>query len=258
MSLRQRLASGERLFGVFLMFAEPALVEIAGFAGFDFAILDTEHGPTGHEALQHCLRAGAAAGLECLVRVPQRADADIQRALDSGAAGIVAPHITSAAEAESFVAACRLPPEGRRGVVFSARSGDYGFAGIENTKARAAEVLTVAQIEDASALDAAGEIAGVAGLDCLFVGPTDLAASMGLAGEEARQAVAAAISERVLPAARAADRWFGAFVGDADEATALIADGAVLCAISGTSLIAAANRETVAAFRKGRQEGASA
>lgn len=255
MSLRQRLTSGEKLFGVFLMFAEPALVEIAGFAGFDFAILDTEHGPTTHESLQHCLRAGAAAGLECLVRVPQRSDADIQRALDSGAAGIVAPHITSAAEAELFVAACRLPPEGRRGVVYSARSGDYGFAGVERTRARAAQVLTVAQIEDVSAVDEAAEIARTPGLDCLFVGPADLSASMGLSGQPARKAVAAAISQTVLPAARDAGRWFGAFVTDAAEARSLVAEGAVLCAISGTSLITAAHRDVVTAFR---QEGASA
>lgn len=254
MSLRQRLTSGEKLLGVFLMFAEPALVEIAGFAGFDFAIIDTEHGVTGHESLQHCLRAGAAAGLECLVRVPQRGDADIQRALDSGAAGIVAPHITSAGDAESFVSACRLQPEGRRGVVYSARSGDYGFAGVERTRARAAEVLAVAQIEDASAVDAASEIAGTPGLDCLFVGPTDLAASMGVAGEQARAAVAAAISDHVLPSAREAGRWFGAFVADAGEARSLVAEGAALCAISGTALIAAAHRDVVATFHR---EGAS-
>lgn len=250
--MRARLAAGEPLFGIFSMFAEPALVEIAGLAGFDYAILDTEHGPTGQESLQNCLRAGDAVGLPCLVRVPQNAAADMQRALDSGAAGIVAPHVRTADDARALVAACRYPPFGERGTAFTARHGGYGLHAPARTRARADDALIVAQIEDAAALEVIEPIAAVDGLDSLFVGPADLAVSLGLSGAEGRAAVDDALHGTVAPAAAAAGRIVGTFVSDADEALAQAERGCALLAMSGTSLIAGAHRSLIDTYRNGR------
>lgn len=247
--IRTRLAQGDDLFGVFTMFAEPALVEIAGLAGFDFAILDTEHGPAGHEALQNCLRAADATGLPCLVRVPQHTPGDVQRALDSGAAGIIGPHVRNVADARALVASCRYPPQGQRGTAFTARHGGYGLRDRNLTAARAADVMVVAQIEDAEALEAIEGIAGVPGLDSVFVGPADLAVSLGVTGVEAREAVGNALRETVAPAAASAGVALGSFAADAQEARTLAAAGCRLSAVSGTTLIAVAHIQQTETFR---------
>lgn len=252
MSLRSRLQVGGSLFGVFSMFPEPALVEIAGLAGFDFAILDTEHGPAGHEALQHCLRAGDSVGIPCIVRVPQRSSGDAQRALDSGAAGIIAPHVRTADDARALVASCRYPPFGERGTASTARHGGYGLRAPEQIRGRADDVLVIAQIEDADALDNVEAIAAVDGLDCLFVGPADLAVSLGLTGAAARDAVDDALYNIVAPATNAAGRLLGTFVGNADEALAQLDRGCSLVAMSGTSLIVGAHRAAIDTYKKGR------
>jgi len=245
--LKQRLADGEQLLGLFVMFSAPALVEMAGYAGFDFVIIDMEHGPTGHEELHHCLRAGDSAGVECVVRVPRHGYGDIQRALDAGAAGILAPHIETPEEAAALANACLLPPGGRRGTVYSARSGDYGFLGVDTTRAQAAEVLVVAQIEDGRGVDTVQEIAATDGIDCIFVGPADLAASLGL-GRDAAATIQELVRNRIRPAAVQAGSHWGSFASSAEDARRLTTEGAALTAVSATALIGGALGATVQTF----------
>ena len=255
-SLRERLQRDEALLGLFTMFSEPALVEMAGHAGYDFVILDTEHGPAGMEEIHHCLRAGAAVGVDCLVRVPQGAAGDIQRVLDAGAAGIVAPHIRSADDARALVSSCRLPPLGQRGTAFTARSGSYGFEEPSRIRSAAEQVLVVAQIEDEEALESLDSIAAADGLDCLFVGPADLAASLRLE-PHTLQLLDEIVQTRVRPAAKAAGRVWGSFVSGVDEAHTLRAAGAQIFAISSTALIRDAFRVPPAEFRTNEQKGRS-
>lgn len=249
MNPRERLRGGDALLGIFTMFSEPALVEMAGHAGYDFVIVDTEHGPSSHETVQHCLRAADAAGIAVLVRVPRAAYGDIQRLLDSGASGIVMPHVTTAEEATDLVQACRLPPAGTRGTAYTARSGKYGYADPIDVRAAAAHVLVVAQIEDAAAVDNIDEIAAVPGVDCLFVGPTDLTASLQL-GANATEALERIMLDQLRPAAVAHGRMWGSFVADATEARRLAAAGARLFALSGTSMVRDAFLAPVTAFHQ--------
>jgi 4-hydroxy-2-oxoheptanedioate aldolase len=250
-----RLRAGERLVGLFTMFSEPALVEMAGYSGFDFVIVDTEHGPPGHEDLHNCLRAADAAALDCLVRVPRGALGDIQRILDAGAAGIVAPHVSTAAEAAEIVDACHLPPVGHRGTAFTARSGSFGLAAREEVLEAAAAVAVVVMVEDAEGLSNARAIAQTPGVDCVFAGPADLAASLGFGPEDADRVRAIIRSDIGRVAASVGTRW-GSFVAGGADAAELDADGAVMFAVSGTSLIRDGLVGSINEFRELRREDA--
>src|SRR5690348_10268232 len=124
--MQRRLAAGEPLTGLIVKMPAPAQVEAAGHAGFDFVLLDTEHGPGDGLALEEHLRAAA---IPVLVRV--RSPDAILGALDAGAAGVVVPHVLDPAGAEAAVAAAHYPPRGRRGIALSTRAGGYGTVSLD-------------------------------------------------------------------------------------------------------------------------------
>jgi 2-keto-3-deoxy-L-rhamnonate aldolase RhmA len=151
-------------------------VEIAARAGFDWLLVDQEHGSRSDEALMvQCMAAGET---PVLVRVPESRSPNVSRALDLGAAGIMFPHVDSAAEAADAVAAMRYPPRGRRGAARLTRAGDYGRGDW-----RVEDLLGVVQIESGQAVSAIRDIAAVDGVDVLFVGPLDLSVDLGCPGE---------------------------------------------------------------------------
>ena len=168
---------------------------VCGFA-LDFVCVETEHSPLGRESVHAVLGAARAAGRPALVRVAENATVPIASALDDGAAGVIVPRVDSAAEAEAAVAAARFPPAGRRGIG-PGRAGGYGRTVPDHFARSNDEVLVAVQIESAAALAEAPAIAQVDGLDLLFVGPGDLAASLGVPFGDARVAEAA----RAVPAA---------------------------------------------------------
>ena len=175
MTLAARLAGGEALTGLIAKMPCAAQVESAGHAGFDFIVLDTEHGPGGGFALEEHLRASA---IPALVRVPGP-DA-ILAALDAGATGIVVPHVLDAAGAEAVVAAAHYPPRGRRGIALSTRAGRYGAVSLDDHLRRAAEeTCVIVQIEDREALEHADAILAVPGVTGVLIGAADLALSLG-------------------------------------------------------------------------------
>lgn len=203
--LRSRLEAGERLVGGIVRMPNAALIELLGHTGFDYAVLDAEHGPTD-ELPQH-LAAADAVGIEVLVRVGSRDPAETLRALDLGAAGIVAPHVASVAEAAAAVRAAHYPPLGARGFATYTRAGRYGLASAGEHLARAAErTFVIVMVEDGAGVAAAPDILAVAGVDGVFVGPADLAVSLGHPGETSHPEVVEA-TEAVHCAARAAGRW---------------------------------------------------
>ncbi|MFD1566625.1 HpcH/HpaI aldolase family protein, partial [Halolamina litorea] len=124
----------------------------------------------------------AAGDADAVVRVPENDTAEVKRALDLGAAGVMAPKIESAAEAEALVAAAKYPPEGERGVAGS-RANDYGAHTVEYFETANDAIAVIPQIESAAGVEHAEEIAAVDGIDTLFVGPADLSASLGCFGE---------------------------------------------------------------------------
>ena len=125
--LKQKLSGGQALRGTFVKLNCPAAVEILGYAGLDFVIIDGEHAPCDQIMLENLVRAGDCVGLPVIVRVPTADDIHILKAMDVGAAGVQIPGIETVAQAEDVVKAAKYAPMGRRGLSFAQRSACYGF-----------------------------------------------------------------------------------------------------------------------------------
>lgn len=175
-----RFRRGEQLLGALVRMPNEGLVELAGLVGLDYVVLDTEHGPGDQLALAHHINAAAATGLSVLVRIG--APSEVLRALDLGAHGILAPHVSSVEQARALVDAMHYPPLGRRGFAGYTRAGNYGLIGAADHHAAARDTVLIAMIEDQAGLDAAADIAGVEGVDGLMLGPADLACELGVVG----------------------------------------------------------------------------
>lgn len=177
---RRRVLAREWLTGTFLNLGSPMTVEIAGLAGFDWLLIDHEHGPGGQDTLLHQLHAAAATPAFTVVRIAQNETPRFKRVLDMGAMGVMVPYVSTAAEAKAAVAAMRYPPHGIRGVAKFNRGAGFG-GDFDDYYAHAHErLLTVIQIETPEAIRNIEEIAAVDGADVLFVGPTDLSYNMGI------------------------------------------------------------------------------
>src|SRR5262245_7898624 len=177
---RRRVLAREWVCGTFLGLGSPLTVEIAGLTGFDFLVIDHEHGPGGEDTLLHQLQAASATPAFPIVRVAMNETPRFKRVLDAGAFGVMVPLVNSAAEARAAVTAMRYPPHGirgvakfHRGVAFGAEFEEYYLHGHER-------LVCITQIETKQALLNIDEIADVEGADVLFVGPTDLSHNMGI------------------------------------------------------------------------------
>jgi 2-keto-3-deoxy-L-rhamnonate aldolase RhmA len=201
-NLRARLARGEFLVGTWLTFLEPNVAELLAGSGYDFLVVDMEHGVADAANLQaQCIgaRAGGAArgvteGTAVLARIGANEPVRIMHALDVGAAGVIVPQIRSVADAERAVAWCRYPPTGLRGAA-GRRSSDYGRAVKEYFATANETVFCCIQIETSEALEALDGILAVAGVDAVLIGPNDLAAALGHLGETGHPDVEAAVGE---------------------------------------------------------------
>lgn len=225
-NLRTRVARGEVVLGAFVRTPAHEVGEVLGHAGLDFAIIDAEHAPFDIAAVDRVVLGAAAGGLACLVRSPDLTPAFISQSMDLGAAGVLAPHVVDAASAERVVAAARYGP-GKRGFSPSTRAGRFGTQTWDAYRARAdAEISVWCQIEDAEALDCLDDIAGMDGVDCLFLGRADLALSLGgVAPDDPKMTTAIAA---VADAAKRHRRALGVFVGDAAEIAPFIELGATV------------------------------
>jgi 4-hydroxy-2-oxoheptanedioate aldolase len=182
-SFRARLLAGEFLTGFWLNLGSSVTAEMAGLAGFDWVLLDHEHGPGGEETLLHQLQAVSATPATCLVRIAANEPPRFKRVLDAGAHGVMVPYVSTAADARAVVHAMRYPPRGMRGVAKFTRASAFA-ARFDEYFAHAHEwLVTLTQIETVEALENAAEIAAVDGVDVLFVGPMDLTTSMGIPGQ---------------------------------------------------------------------------
>jgi staphyloferrin B biosynthesis citrate synthase len=199
---RQRLLSSkEPLFGTFIKTPSPHATEIIGALGFDFVIIDAEHAPLDRGTVDHILLAAKAAGIASLVRVPATTPHHILAPLDDGAAGVVAPHISSAAKARELVDSSRYARN--RGFSNSPRAGGYGERSIwEHVDAADQEISVIAMIEDPEAVEDIEAILAVDGLDAIFIGRGDMSVAMNdrLSGAPGVRLA----TERVIEAARQA------------------------------------------------------
>lgn len=246
MNLRERGRSGGGLSGTFVAIPHPVAVEVMAMAGFDLLCLDAEHAQVGRHELEGLARAAEVGGTPLVVRVAGNVAEDIAAALDAGAAGILVPRVASAEEARAAVAATRYPPEGARGAG-PGRASRYG-ADVAGTVATAnGRILLAVQVESAAAVAAAPEIAAVAGVDVVFVGPGDLAVSMGATGDPAR--VEAAILA-VIAACRSAGVAVGLWRPSADDVARWRDAGVSVFVVASDTMILRAGAVRLAAALK--------
>ncbi|MEI5677164.1 aldolase [Mesorhizobium sp. CGMCC 1.15528] len=244
-SLRARIRAGETIVGTFIKTPAPHVVELLGLGGLDFAVADREHAPIGIEALDMLVATARGVGLPLLVRIPSNEPVSIASSLDVGAEGVLVPHVRNVDEAMAIVKAAKYAA-GERGFSPSARAGLYGTDDPAAYRKRADDgsVLMV-QIEDAEALDHLDAIASIPEIDALFIGPADLALSLGCGPTDA--ALADAI-DRIAAAGRRHSKPVAIFVGRSDQIAACTAKGiSIFVCGSDQSMILAGARQIKAA-----------
>ncbi len=222
--LKSRMRAGSAIAGCWIHLFNDLASEIVGQAGYDFAMIDLEHGPGD---IMDTISVMQALGPGCgaLVRVPGNDPVWVKRVLDAGAEGVMVPAVNSREEAEEAAAACHYAPRGLRGMAaVLARAADYGADWPDYVRRIEEEVLVICQIETGAAVANAAEIAAVADVDLLFIGPFDLSASMGHLGEPDHPEVQAAIAE-VEATAKAAGKLLGGIATPGRNVAALLAAG---------------------------------
>ncbi len=179
-TLKSKMLRGDMLSGTFLKTPAFQLIEILAMSGMDFVALDAEHSPFDRGTVDACLGMARALNIPALVRIPDGSPAQILTMLDSGATGLVVPHVNTVEKAEEVARAARFG-HGGRGFAGSTRWAGYATRKMPDIlKQSEDETVILAQIEEPEAVDAIDEIAAVDGIDALFVGPADLAVCYGL------------------------------------------------------------------------------
>ncbi|UNK69994.1 HpcH/HpaI aldolase/citrate lyase family protein [Microbacterium sp. H1-D42] len=246
-TFRDRLADADRpLIGMWLSTGSLLNAEICAGSGLDWLLIDMEHGPNTLTTVQQQLQVIAAYPVTAVVRVPVNDAVVIKQVLDAGAQNLLVPMVASADEARAAVAAVRYPPEGVRGVGSAlARSGRWGrVAGYVPSASETISLLV--QIESSDAVDAAAEIIAVDGVDGVLVGPADLAASMGVPGQQWHPDVLAA-AHRVFDLVHDAGKKVGVNAFDPKMADEYMAAGADFVSVSADVTLLARGSEALAA-----------
>lgn len=180
---KKKLSEGRAVFGPFMKASDPAMVEVAGYAGFDFVILDMEHAPFTYKNLEDLIRAAELSGALPVIRAQNSSEIFISKALDLGAKAVQIPHVTNAAEAKTCMAAAKFHPLGNRGTDPFVRASNYSAIPKDRYFSAANETLVILQLEGKEAIRNLDEIMMVEGVDILFIGPYDLSQSMGVPGQ---------------------------------------------------------------------------
>jgi 4-hydroxy-2-oxoheptanedioate aldolase len=193
-AFKRAIAEGRRQIGFWLSLGSPAVAELLAGAGYDWILIDTEHAPNELPGVIEQLRALEGGTATAVVRPAWNDPVLIKRLLDAGALTLLVPFVCDTEEAARAVAATRYPPDGIRGVATITRAGRYGRIADYLQKAKD-ELCLIAQLETRASLAELEAIGSVAGIDALFVGPSDLAADLGHLGEPGHPDVQAAIAD---------------------------------------------------------------
>lgn len=231
--------------GTFVKTGSPHVIEVLGTCGLDFAVVDAEHAPFDRALLDLMVLAGRAAGLPVLIRVPDDRPSTLLSALDIGAAGLLVPHVDTAAQAAEIVRHTRFAI-GERGYSGSPRFAGYGSLGMAEALRRGDQARILCQIESAAAVEACEAIAATPGIDGVFIGRSDLSLSMGEAGPAAPAVVAA--TKRIIAAGVAAGKRVGMFVGSTTEAASFASLGANWFIIGSDQSLLRQGARDIAAF----------
>ena len=222
--IRQKLSAGQTVIGTMLVeIRQPGIMTLLANAGFDFVLIDNEHGPFSVETIADLSRAARDAGVTPIVRIPELSYAHVAQSLDGGAQGIMLPRVIERAQVEECVRYMKYAPEGKRGAVLG--RGHLAFkAGplAETLAAMNRETFLVVQIETAEAVERLEEILAVPGVDAALIGPTDLSFALGVPGRmedpklvaAIEKTLAACLARKVIPAIHTNDagmtaKWAG-------------------------------------------------
>jgi 4-hydroxy-2-oxoheptanedioate aldolase len=228
-AFKRKITRGERAIGIWANLGSPMTVEIIAGAGFDWVVLDAEHGPNELADILVQLQAISRHPAEPMVRVPVNDTVVFKKFLDIGVRTFLIPFVESAAEATAAVAATRYPPLGCRGVSLANRANDFGR--VKGYLQHAHDDMCLcAQIESRAGLAALDAILAVEGLDAVFVGPSDLAAALGHLGDPFHPDVQAAIAT-ITAAGRRAGKPVGILAMSEDHARRSWADGITYVAV---------------------------
>lgn len=213
-TLKSTLRKGQTAIGPFMKLSSPAVVEIFGHAGFDFVIIDTEHGPVSMETAENLVRAARLVGVSPIIRVRANDPALILRALDIGVAGVQVPQISTRESALAVVKAARFAPEGERGVCRFVRAAGYSYQDkFSYFEAANRDNLVIIHIEGDEGVNNLDEILLVKGIDVIFIGPYDLSQSLGVSGEVEHPRVIQKM-EAIIQKSRKTGAVVGTFVDD--------------------------------------------
>ena len=207
--IKEKLAAGKPVYGAMVQFPDPDLTELLGYAGFDWILIDAEHGSINENDCAAMVRACELANTTAIVRPPSHHPEILLRFLDRGAQGVQVPHVNTAQDARAVVEAVKYYPVGKRGATSATRSAGYGFRESipDYFKFSNQETLVCVMIEEREAVRNLPEILKVDGVDVFFVGSADLAQTMGFPGNKNAPEVQAVVREamdRIIAAGKVA------------------------------------------------------
>lgn len=209
--LKERLKNGETVFGPFVRMNSPAIMEILGYAGFDFAIVDLEHGPMSYSEAENMVRAARSSEITPIIRVQENNETNILRALDTGAGGVQIPQINDAVSGAYAGRSSHYYPLGNRGVCKYVRSALYSAVPAEDYFQQSnREVLVVVHIEGKKGIEELDSILEIPEIDVIFLGPYDLSQSLGVPGQVNSPPVVKAM-EKSVEMSRKAGKAVGTF-----------------------------------------------
>lgn len=247
--MRQRVLSGELMAGTFLNLGSSLTAEMAGQSGFDWLLIDLEHGAGGRQELLIQMQALAGSRALPVVRIAWNDPPLFKRVLDLGISGVMVPYIQTPEEAARAVAAMRYPPVGLRGVAAMNRACDFGPGFDDYFQKANTELLTVIQIETKRSIECVDEIAAVDGVDVLFIGPLDLSVSLGVPQQLDSDVVCDAF-KRVVSACKKTGKVAGLMLMREEQIGRAVADGFTFLALSSDGgLVANGMRKMCAAFQ---------
>ena len=213
-SVRQKLAAGDVVMGMMHFTASPMIVEVMASAGLDFFIIDFEHSPIDIGMAAHLVRAGDAAGIAPLLRIPDVDGALVKKVLDLGVQGIVLPHGTRQ-RAEALLRAARYEPAGTRGSCPAIRQANYGPPNWKEFQDEAdRQLLIIPLIEDPAALDDMDALAAMPGIDVFFLGPFDFSVAAGIPGAGFDHPTMSGAIDRMIGIATRHGKYVMTSVGD--------------------------------------------
>jgi len=245
-NLKKRIQEGEAVIGCWLNLGSALTAEIVGMAGYDWVLIDLEHGAGEEKDVLSQLQALQRSNSSAIVRVESDERQRIHRVLDAGAEGVMVPHIDNPAQARKVVEGIRYPPGGSRGVAKMVRASGFGKNFAEYYANSNDNILGVVQIETREALSHLDEIASMDGVDVLFIGPADLTMSMGIFGQFDHPLFTDAVNATVA-AAKKTGKAAGILIFNPDEYSRYYEMGVRMIACGADATFVAEGSRTMAA-----------